>query len=86
VVTRRRPYWVVSAQPLYGKGAPNLIEPRAVRAAVKAASRLTVALRPVLTAAVRGAVSVSQAGTEKRALKPNKETSPWQHEVLARFE
>jgi hypothetical protein len=57
-----------------------------VRAAVKTASRLMVALRPVLTAAVRGAVSISQAGTEKRALKQNKETSPWQHEVLARFE
>jgi len=46
-----------------------------VRAAVKTAARLTVALRPVLTAAVRGAVSISQAGTEKRALKPNKESS-----------
>ena len=65
-----------SAQPLWGKGAPNLIEPRTVRAAVKTATRLTVALRPVLTAAVRGATSISQAGTEKRALKPNKETAP----------
>src|SRR6516162_4111673 len=67
------------------KVLPNLIEPRAVRAAVKTASRLRLALRPVLTAAVRGAVSISQAGTEKRALKPNKETSPWPHEVLAAF-
>ena len=63
----------------------NLIEPRAVRAAVKTASRLRLASRPVLTGAVRGAVSISQAGTEKRALKPNKETSPWPHEVLAAF-
>ena len=36
--------------------------------------------------AVRGAVSITQAETEKRAVKPNKEASPWQHEVLARFE
>jgi hypothetical protein len=57
-----------------------------VRAAVKTASRLMLALRPVLTAAVRGAVSITQAETEKRAVKPNKEASPWQHEVLARFE
>ena len=45
-----------------------------MRAAVKTAARLTVALRPVLTAAVRGAASISQAGTEKP--KPNKETTP----------
>jgi len=65
---------IASAQRLWGKGAPNLLEPRAVRAAVKTAACLTVALRPVLTAAVRGAASISQAGTEK--LKPNKETTP----------
>jgi hypothetical protein len=46
-----------------------------VRAAVKTASRLTVALWPVFTAAVHGVASISQAGTEKRALKPNKKTS-----------
>jgi hypothetical protein len=63
-----------SAQPLEGKGAPNLIEPRAVRAAVKTASRLTVALRPFLTPSARGAVHHLRPG-RRNGPQPNKETA-----------